>query len=454
MASNSPALRVLENSRVSPPSGSVATASIPLTFFDIIWLMHYQPVERLFFYDFPHPTAHFIDSCLPNLKSSLSLTLQHFFPLAGNLRRSLGSDDRYEISYVDGDSVPFTVAEHDGDFHDLSDAHACDVSKLLQLVPQLLKSQDAQPLLALQATVFPNRGIVIGVSVLHIACDGSSSMHFMKSWASACKSGGSMPVVAPPPLFDRTLIPDPRGLYSVFLDDAKGFQAPQNDTVPPPGEIPFTDMVHVTFSFKQDHIQRLKRLVLARAAERGTSFHCSTIVVVFAYVWACLVRMRDVASDRKAYLLFPVDCRGRLQPPLPAAYFGNCVGPCLVEVAVGDVIGEEGFVAAAEAIGKAIEGTKDGFLDDAERWVRRVLPLVTELPMSVAGSPKFRVYETDFGWGGPKKVLVTSILGPGAISVAESKDEQGGIEIGMVLLKHVMDEFSARFWNGLKLLAK
>nr|XP_010918830.1 anthocyanin 5-aromatic acyltransferase-like [Elaeis guineensis] len=280
MASNSPALRVLENSRVSPPPGSVATASIPLTFFDVIWLMHYQPVERLFFYDFPHPTAHFIDSCLPNLKTSLSLTLQHFFPFAGNLRRSLGSDDRYEICYVDGDSVPFTVAEHDGDL------------------------------------------------------------------------------------------------------------------------------------------------------------------------------MRGVASDRKAYLLFPVDCRGRLQPPLPAAYFGNCVGPCFVEVAVGDVIGEEGFVAAAEAIGKAIEGTKDGILDDAERWIRRLVPVLHELPMSVAGSPKFRVYETDFGWGGPQKVLVTSILGPGAISVAESKDEQGGIEIGMVLLKHVMDEFSARFWNGLKLLAK
>ncbi|KAG1354911.1 phenolic glucoside malonyltransferase 1 [Cocos nucifera] len=448
MASKSPALRVLENSRVSPPPGSVAPASVPLSFFDVIWLIHYQPVERLFFYDFPHPTAHFMDSGLPNLKSSLSLTLQHFFPLAGNLRRS--PDDRYEISYVDGDSIPFTVAEHDGDFHDLSDAHACDVSKLLQLVPQLPKSYDAQPLLALQATVFPNHGIVIGVSVHHIACDGSSSMHFMKSWASACKSGGSMPAVAPRPLFDRTLISDPRGLYSVFLDDAKSFQALQNDA--PSGEIPLTDMVHVTFSLKQDHIQRLKRLVLAKATERETSFHCSTIVVVFAYVWVCLVR--GVASDRKAYLLFPVDCRQRLQPPLPAEYFGNCVGPSLVEAAVEDIIGEEGFVAAAEAIGKAIEGTKDGFVDDAERWLRGLLPVMPELCMTVAGSPKFRVYETDFGWGGPKKVLVTSILGPGAISVAESKDEQGGIEIGMVLLKHVVDEFSTHFWNGLKLLAK
>ncbi|XP_008797924.3 malonyl-coenzyme A:anthocyanin 3-O-glucoside-6''-O-malonyltransferase-like [Phoenix dactylifera] len=448
MASKFPALRVLENSRVSPPPGSVAPASLPLTFFDVIWLVQH-PVERLFFYDFPNPIAHFIDSCLPNLKSSLSVTLHHFFPLAGNIRRSPGSDDRYEIAYVDGDSVSFTVAEHDGDFHDFSDDHGCDISKLRQLVPQLPKAQDAQPSLAVQVTVFPNHGIAIGVSINHAACDGSSSMHFMKSWASACKSGGSMPEVAPPPLFDRTLISDPRGLYSVFHHDVEGMTAPE-----PSAEIPFADMVHATFSLKQDRIQSLKRLVLARAAERETSFHCSTIVVALAYVWVCLVKMRGLASDRKAYSGFAVDCRERLQPPVPASYFGNCVGPCFVEVAVGDVIGEEGFVAAAEAIGKAIEGIKHGILDGAESWLRRFVSILPEQPMTVAGSPKFRVYETDFGWGGPKKVLVTSISGAGNISVAESRAEQGGIEIGMVLPKHVMDEFRTHFLNGPKLIAK
>ncbi|CAN1122991.1 Anthocyanin 5-aromatic acyltransferase [Linum perenne] len=44
-------------------------------------------MRRLFFYDFPYPTTHFTQSILPNLRRSLSLTLtlQHFFPLAENL---------------------------------------------------------------------------------------------------------------------------------------------------------------------------------------------------------------------------------------------------------------------------------------------------------------------------------------------------------------------------------
>ena len=33
----------------------------------------------------PHPTHHFCQTTLPTLKHSLSLTLSHFFPLAGNL---------------------------------------------------------------------------------------------------------------------------------------------------------------------------------------------------------------------------------------------------------------------------------------------------------------------------------------------------------------------------------
>jgi len=67
----------------------------------------------------------------------------------------------------------------------------------------------------------------------------------------------------------------------------------------------------------------------------------------------------------------------------------------------------------------------------------------------VAGSNKFSVYETAFGWGRPKKVEIVSVDRGLTIGLAESKDGHGGVEVGLVLNKHVMDLFGTLFLEGL-----
>ncbi|GMN36566.1 hypothetical protein TIFTF001_042463 [Ficus carica] len=68
----------------------------------------------------------------------------------------------------------------------------------------------------------------------------------------------------------------------------------------------------------------------------------------------------------------------------------------------------------------------------------------------VAGSPRFGVYEVDFGWGKPEKVEIVSVERTGAMALVESRDGSGGIEIGLVLKKHKMDVFSSLFHAGLE----
>ncbi|CAL9176288.1 phenolic glucoside malonyltransferase 1-like [Musa acuminata AAA Group] len=441
-------LRILERSRVSPPTGAVAETALPLTAFDLIWLKG-GTVERVFFYRLPHSTAYFCASVLPHLKSSLSLALQQFYPLAGKIRRSPElDDDKYEIRYVDGDSVSFTVAEYDADFDDVSGDHARGVGPLLPLLPQLPRSDDdSVSVLALQVTVFPNQGVAVGVAVHHAGCDGSSSMRFMFSWASTCAGPrSSAAVVATPPVFDRSLVSVPRDLYSIF----HRYFGQRADWII--HEDPPVDMVIATFTLKGDRIRRLKELISAKAGAMeggGASLRCSTIMATYAYVWVCLIKARAYGSDRTAHLLFAADCRGRLRPPLPAAYFGNCLGCCFVEVKAGELLRENGVVSAAKAVGKAIERFGDDPLRGAETWPERIKYIAPQQPLSVAGSPRFRVYDLDFGWGRPKKVEVTSIVRSGAMSLAESRDEDGGVEIGMGLLKHEMDEFATHFIDGL-----
>ena len=77
-------IEVLEQCKIGPPPNLIPTTSLPLTFFDIPWLFC-CPMQCLFFYELPYPTDHFKQTILPILKHSLSLTFQHFFPLASNL---------------------------------------------------------------------------------------------------------------------------------------------------------------------------------------------------------------------------------------------------------------------------------------------------------------------------------------------------------------------------------
>ena len=70
--------------------------------------------------------------------------------------------------------------------------------------------------------------------------------------------------------------------------------------------------------------------------------------------------------------------------------------------------------------------------------------------MPVVGSPKLDVYETDFRWGRPTKIEEISVDGWGAISLTESRDEKGGIEVGLALPKPKMDAFTFLLAQGLK----
>lgn len=444
-------LRVLREIQVSPSPSVPSPASQPLSFLDSIWLSAAQ-VERLFFYDFPHPTSRFIDFHLHTFVTSLSLVLARFYPLAGTIHRSPASDDKFEISYTEGDSVSVIIAEFTGeDFRSISGHQPRSFNKLRQLVqrPPDGKSQ----LLSVQVTVFPNQGLCIGLTVNHSACDGSGSMHFIRSWAAACRSPeGALDIAVP--LLDRSVIFEDPELTRRLSERARRFHETLEEHLPNVKSLS-PNLVSGTFSLGRDQIARLKKKVQRRTVEEVTPLsHISTFVVTCAYVLKCLVKVwKCVGGNRNIYFSSAVDWRLRMRPPVPSNYFGNCLGTCLSEALKADEIaGEDGVEVAAMAIGRCIawlQGKEIGEVLDGcfEKYMEMVR--TKSLALSVAGSPKLGVYDTDFGWGIPAKVEVLSIVETGAMALAESREEEGGVEIGLVLAEEEMDVFRRSFESGL-----
>ncbi|KAF3444871.1 hypothetical protein FNV43_RR14564 [Rhamnella rubrinervis] len=446
-------VNIVEVCRVAPepdlPS-SATPKSLPLTFFDLLWL-RFPPVQRLFFYEISSSNSSLFDSIIPKLKHSLSLTLHHFFPLCGNLIWPQECPKPI-VSYVKGDGVSLTIAESNMDFNHLSDNNNFrDVMECQPLIPNLEVSHEKASVMALQVTVFPNSGFCIGITNHHAVLDGKTSISFVKSWARICKFDSPCLVPELTPFYDRTVIKDPAGLETIYADAWLNASGPNNRSLTLMDRPIELGAVRGTFELSGEDVEKLRKSV--RGSEH--SKRRSTFSIICGYAWACVEKAKEKRETRAA-LVFPVDCRHRLKPRIHPTYFGNCIAGAFVGVETEELLGENGVSVAVEAINEAISGLEDGVLNGAEKWGPIISNSDKESRVgftSVAGSSRFEVYKTDFGWGTPRKVEITSIDRTGAISVADSANGNGGVELGLVLKTQEMEAFASLFAKGLEALS-
>ncbi|KAK6157222.1 hypothetical protein DH2020_011470 [Rehmannia glutinosa] len=298
---------LLETCGVIPPPAAELT--VPLTFFDIRWI-HFHPIRRLLFYDYPCSKPYVLDTLVPKLKESLSLTLKHHLPLAGNLLYPLNTDDEKPIfRYIAGDSVSLKIAESSNDFDELVGNHARDADQFYDFIPEMppvkLDEQNYKivPVIALQVTLFPGRGISIGFSNHHSIGDASSIGRFIRAWAEISKFGGSV-------------IKDPIGIDSIYWKIIREIPL-KSSSFPLP-----TNRVRATFILHQADIKKLEDLVLDK---KPGLVQVSSFVVTASYVWTCFVKSdgKLVDGDVLEFFGFPVDLRARIDPLVHESYLMN-----------------------------------------------------------------------------------------------------------------------------------
>ncbi|KAF4385565.1 hypothetical protein F8388_010121 [Cannabis sativa] len=212
-----------------------------------------------------------IQTIVPRLKHSLSLTLKHFLPLSGNL---IWPESSYKplILYNEGneDVVSFTVAETDADFHRLSGTNEfLEATEYHPLIPNLAVSRERAAILAFQVTLFPNFGFSIGTAKHHAAIDGKSVHMFLKTWTHICQSqqqqqeyNYSYSPLELKPFFDRTVIVDSKGIDAIIAEQLQELDGgPHNRSLIPWKIEVLTGAVRGSFQLTRENINKLRQLL-------------------------------------------------------------------------------------------------------------------------------------------------------------------------------------------------
>ncbi|XP_021910951.1 phenolic glucoside malonyltransferase 1-like, partial [Carica papaya] len=294
---------------------------------------------------------------------------------------------------------------------------------------------------------------------------------FVKSWAHICKAQDQENDSLPPeliPCFSRGAIKDPGRLDVALLNkwialsggdhDPSDHRNSGNLKLLPVREVD-PEFIRVKFELTREDLKKIRERVLRNEViikhyeQDQSPLHLSTFVLTYAYMITCMVKAKggDI-SNREVVIGFAADYRNRLDPPLPLTYFGNCIGAEMDFGIARDFMGQNGIAIAAKMVSDMVSRLGTRSLEKLPDVLSDFMNKVSNanlLTFSVAGSTRFGVYGTDFGWGKPKSVEIVSIDGNGAFSMAESRDGNGGVEIGFSSTSNYIERLTVLFTEEL-----
>lgn len=435
--SDNPPVRVIYTENIKP-AAATKTSRIDLTPWDLDMLSVQYIQKGLLF---PTPAAAKseggMDAVVGRLKTSLSLSLVHFFPLAGRLASTASEDGKGSFIHLDcsDQGAEFTLAVADG--VTMSDVLAPDSDIPGDLIRRFFPLEIAMdydghtvPLLAAQLTELAD-GIFLGCSMNHVAVDGSSFWHLFTAWAEICRdhvkgegggevfggdSGKSLDKIqiSRPPVHDRWFI-DGR-TTPIRMPFSRPEEVMKSFGYPP-------ELRGRLFHFSRKDMAALKGRANSSkydnhstgdgggadgAATTNPITTISSFQALCALVWRAITRARRLPDDHPTSFVMSIDNRKRMHPPLPADYFGNSVYRVATTTTAGELLSHD-LGWAALRLNRTIAVHTDTAIRDAVRaWT--AAPVIRSPVMNkpvadvvfMTSSPRFPMYDGgDFGWGTP-----------------------------------------------------
>ena len=446
MTSATGVVRIVSEVTVKPSSagitGNEAPADHPrrcdLSLWDLSMLSLHQIQKGHLFSLAPGDPP--LEAIVNRLTSSLSIALWHFYPLAGRLATEMDPEGNGTFVYIDCDDrgSKFILAAAEG----ISVADVLDPSKDVPgFVKDLFPYDRAVnydglsiPLLAVQLTKLDD-GVFLGCSFNHSVGDGTAFWSFFNSWAEISRSlngsGGLVfPRITKPPVHERWFVEGTSPPIRISLNEESEFIERYS---PPPLREKF-------FHFTGDAIAQLKK----KANEGRNMANISSFQALSAFIWRCLMRLRNFPEDQKVVCRMAINNRGRLRPQLPEAYFGNSIYVIPTETTAGKLLGNNLGWAAALLNQSVASHTDKAIREMVDKWMTS--PMVYRISEMVvfsalmSSSPRFDMYGCDFGWGKAQALRSGSANKfDGQIAAFPGREGGGSIDLQVCLLPEVME---------------
>lgn len=413
------AVSILSTSTIFPAKPTQAEYC-PLSPFDLQFARANYGQIVLFFQREDNINSH---ELVERLKWSLAEVLVYFYPLAGRLAES--PDGFLHVKCTD-EGVQFIEAAVDGTLeHILLQKSPRYIQELLfPLNDCICADGQSLPLLAVQVTQLKD-AVAMAFSLNHMLADGYSFSHFINSWSDIC--GGSLTIAKPP--FHHRFRAGSRTVdrkYLQLLETVQRFLPPSRD------------LQEVVFHFNKDMMARLKNHVNTHKDKKGTVVY-SAFKALAAHLWVSITRARKLRAEDETTLSLSVDCRGRLIPPLPTSYFGNAIHVQRITARTEELVANVGILTAASLLQESIEAAqRDEMIRfRIEEWMKNPT-LITRQGInnfiSIGSSPRFALYQNDFGFGRPVCVRSGgSNKFDGKITLHPGKEGHGTVNVEICL---------------------
>ncbi|KAI9083976.1 hypothetical protein K1719_033972 [Acacia pycnantha] len=379
------------------------------------------------------------------LKRALADALVAYDFFAGRLK--INSETSRLVIDCNGAGVGFVVASCDYKLDDVGDLVYPNpaFAQLIHKNKDFLKPGD-HPLCVVQVTSFKCGGFAIGFSNSHTTFDGLSFKTFLDNLA-ALAANKALSVT---PCHDRHLLAarsPPRVPFSHPELLKLGASLPDTD--------PHTGVFHASsenldfkiFRLTSDDISSLKDK--AKSCEGGPSTaRISGFNVITAHVWRCkALSAGGDDPDRSSTILYAVDIRPRVNPPLPKSYAGNAVLTAYGTAKVKEL--EEW------PLGRLVEMVKEGSIRITDEYARSAVDwgeIYSGFPngeVLVSSWWKLGFAEVDYPWGKPKySCPVVNHRKDIILLFPPIKGE--GVNVLVALPPKEMDKFHTLFWEALK----
>ncbi|TKY75048.1 acetyltransferase protein [Spatholobus suberectus] len=340
----------------------------------------------------------FIENLLDKLKHSLSLTLSHFYPLAGRLVTHKTQDPHSYSVFVDCNNTRGARF-----IHTTLDITISDILSPVDVPPIVQSFFDhdravnhdghTMPLLSIQVTELMD-GVFIGCSMNHTIGDGTSYWNFFNTWSEifqAQAQGHEYDVpISHQPIHNRWFPNDcspPINLPFKHHDEfISRFEAPL--------------LRERIFHLSAESIAKLK----AKANSECNTTKISSFQSLSALVWRSITRARSLPYDQRTSCKLAANNRSRMEPPLPQEYFGNSIHAVSAETTTRELL-ENNLGWAAWELHLAVANHNDRVvLQFLQQWLQS--PFIYHhgrffdpCCVMMGSSPRFNVYGNEFGMG-------------------------------------------------------